>query len=474
MASRMPPTLQRLAMAPVITSLSSRKVAVIGAGAAGLVAARELRREGHKVVVFERDDKVGGTWIYSPNVESDQLGLDPSRTIVHSSLYDSLRTNLPRESMGFRDYPFVVKDGKERDPRRFPGHPEVLLYLDDFARDFELTELVRFGTEVFHVGLVEEGKWPKWVVKSRRRIRNDQESIPIDLDEVFDGVVVCNGHYTEPRVAEIPGIDAWPGKQMHSHNYRIPELFQDKVVALIGSSASAVDISRDIARVAKEVHIASRSVTDGTMGKQPGYNNMWLHSMIESAHEDGTVIFQDGSSVLVDVILHCTGYTYHFPFLKTNDIVTVDDNRVGPLYKHVFPPFFAPWISFIGLTWKVIPFPMFELQSKWVAGVLSGRIALQSQDEMLEDVKAFYSTLDADGLPKRYTHNMSDYQFEYNDWLAAQCGCPPSEEWRKKMYYATGKNRVARPETYRDEWEDQHLVLQAQEDFIQYSPNGGR
>lgn len=29
---------------------------------------------------------------------------------------------------------------------------------------------------------------------------------------------------------------------------------------------------------------------------------------IESAHEDGTVVFQDGSSVHVDVILHCTGY----------------------------------------------------------------------------------------------------------------------------------------------------------------------
>jgi len=29
---------------------------------------------------------------------------------------------------------------------------------------------------------------------------------------------------------------------------------------------------------------------------------------IESTHEDGTVIFQDGSSACVDVIMHCTGY----------------------------------------------------------------------------------------------------------------------------------------------------------------------
>ena len=87
--------------------LISKKVAVIGGGAAGLVAARELKKEGHDVVVFERQAQLGGTWVYSPEVESDPLGLDPTRKIVHSSLYTSLRANLPREAMGFRDFPFV-------------------------------------------------------------------------------------------------------------------------------------------------------------------------------------------------------------------------------------------------------------------------------------------------------------------------------------------------------------------------------
>lgn len=63
-------------------------------------------------------------------------------------------------------------------------------------------------------------------------------------------------------------------------------------------------------------------------------------------------------------------------------------------------------------------------------------------------------------------------QFEYNAWLAAQCGCPADEEWRKQMYYSTSKNRRARPGSYRDEWEDHHLVLQAHEDFIDYTSNG--
>ncbi|XP_021276884.1 flavin-containing monooxygenase FMO GS-OX-like 4 isoform X1 [Herrania umbratica] len=469
-----------LARPPAFPLVKSRHVAVVGAGAAGLVAARELRREGHSVVVFERGNEVGGTWVYTHRVEPDPLGIDAARPIVHTSLYSSLRTNLPREVMGFTDFPFMTLAGENRDPRRFPGHREVLMYLKDFAREFGVEEMVRFETEVVKVGILENGKWK---VRSKKTIffnneNNDHYNDDIDIinkneveldDEIYDAVVVCNGHYTEPRIAEIPGISLWPGKQMHSHNYRVPESFTGQVVILIGSSSSAVDICRDIAGVAKEVHVASRSVADETYTKQPAYDSLWIHSMIHTAHEDGTVVFRNGKVVLADVIMHCTGYKYHFPFLDTNGIVTVDDNRLGPLYKHLFPPALAPGLSFIGIPWKVVPFPLFEFQSKWIAGVLSGRITLPSQKEMMEDIKAFYSTLEASGVPKRYTHNMGESQFEYNNWLAAQCGCQGIEKWRKQMYLAASANRPLRPDTYRDEWEDHDLVLEAHEDFVKYT-----
>ncbi|KAH7687718.1 Flavin monooxygenase FMO protein [Dioscorea alata] len=440
-----------------------RSVAIIGAGAAGLAAARELRREGHGVVVFERGAEVGGTWIYNPTVESDPLGLDPERHVTHSSLYASLRTNLPREVMGFLDYPFVVRKNSE-DSRRFPGHREVLRYLKDFARDFDLCGMIRLETEVVRLAIEGDGRWS---VRSRK-VGKDLDGGDHYEEEIYDGVVVCNGHYTEPRIAYIPGIDAWPGQQIHSHNYRVPCPFYDQVVVLIGSAASAHDISRDIAGVAKEVHVAARSAPAGTLVKQPGYDNMWLHSMIESAHEDGTLVFQDGSSAHADVIMHCTGYKYHFPFLDTKGIVTVDDNCVGPLYKHIFPPKLAPGLSFIGLPWKVVPFPLCELQSKWVAGVLSGRVTLPTQIEMMEDIKALHSEMEVNGLPKRYVHNIGNYQFEYDDWLATECGYSAVEEWRKFMYSECGKNKIARPESYRDDWNDDHLVAQAMEDFKKF------
>ena len=39
---------------------------------------------------------MGGTWVYDDNVGCD----------VHSSMYKSLKTNLPKEVMAFPDFPF--------------------------------------------------------------------------------------------------------------------------------------------------------------------------------------------------------------------------------------------------------------------------------------------------------------------------------------------------------------------------------
>ncbi|KAJ9173421.1 hypothetical protein P3X46_016557 [Hevea brasiliensis] len=447
------------------TPFISRRVAVIGAGAAGLVAARELHREGQKVVVFERQIQIGGIWAYDPRVESDPLSLNPNRTVIHSSVYSSLRVGLRRELMGFKDCPFIPKDDQTRDPRRYPSHREVLLYLQDFAREFKIEDMVRLETEVVYVGLVEDSN--KWKVRSKKKRANSDGTYFDFEDETYDAVVVCNGHYTEPCVAQIPGISSWPGKQMHSHNYRVPDLFRDQVVVLIGSSLSAAEISREIAGVAKEVHVAARSVTDETYEQRTGYDNMWFHSMIERVHDDGSVVFRNGRVVVADIILQCTGYKYHFPFLETNGIVTVDDNRVGPLYKHVFPPSLAPFLSFVGIPRKIFPFAMFELQSKWIAGVLSGRIDLPSKEEMMEDVEAFYLQLEASNVPKSYTHNMGDSGLELSNWLGALCGCEGFEEWRMRMFYASTFLKRLRPYTYRDEGEDDdHLILEANQDFI--------
>ncbi|KAK6789948.1 hypothetical protein RDI58_013748 [Solanum bulbocastanum] len=424
--------------------VESRKVAVIGAGASGLVTARELQREGHRIVVFEKSNQLGGLWAYNPRVETDLLSLDPNREIIHSSLYKSLRTNLPRQLMSFSDYSFNCAEN-------FPEHEEVLKFLNEFAKDFAINELIRFNTEVVRVAPVESGG-NRWIVESK--------SEELSSEDVFDSVVICNGHHTTPRVANIPGIHKWPGKQIHSHNYRVPVPFKDQIVVVIGDGPSGLDICRDIATVAKQVHLSTRS-SEIVVSKLDNYENLWNHSKIDHVDESGEVTFLDGSSIHADIILHCTGYIYDFPFLETNGIVSVNDEGrvVGPLYKHVFPPKLSPCLSFVSIPYQGIVFQMFELQAKWIAQVLSGKVLLPSEEQMLADIEDHNRQLEEAGIPKRHTHRLHPYEMEYMDGIAAQIGMPSLDAGLKEMYWSIYKcAREVGYANYRDLWVFENLV----------------
>ncbi|KAL3699201.1 hypothetical protein R1sor_017223 [Riccia sorocarpa] len=443
------------------TDKSSSRVLVIGAGAAGLVAALELCREGLEVVVYEQLKEVGGVWIYSPEIESDPLGLDPRRNRVHSSMYQHLRTNLPREIMGYLDFPFLPLPKQGRDERRFPRHEEVNLYLRDFAEHNDILGLIELGVEVEYVGVLggkdialSDDRNLKWLVRSRKVGEVDQVR-----EEVFDAVVICNGHYAEPKVVSIPGIERWPGFHMHSHNYRVPDPFKDKVVVIIGNANSGGDISKEVATVAKEVHISARTwpVEQQSVSEGGPRKNIWHHPLVERAYESGTVKFEDGKTAKAESIIQCTGYFYSFPFLDAQGLISVEDGRVAPLYKHLFVPSLGPSLSFVGLPSKVVPFPLFQAQMKWIAKLLSGKLTLPPPTVMMAEVEKFYQDIEAKGIPRYQTLKIGIHSYEYVDWLLEQCGEEPAESWRKEIYLTTGVNRRLRPD-YRDCWQDQELL----------------
>jgi len=485
--SRMPAEMPAATTKTVATSssysetsiLNSLSVAVIGAGAAGLAAARELLAEGHRVAVFEQGNRIGGIWVYEESVEDDLLGINPQRKRLHSSMYAGLRTNLPREVMGYLDFPFDTQFSgapveNSRDSRRFCSHEEVLLYLEAYAEKFTLNKCIRFNTSVVKVDPIRKSpcsddatttslSWPRWRVSSSSSSNSRTESLPVE--EEFDAVLVCNGHYSEPRVPQFPGFDVFPGLQTHSHNYRRPEEFIGKKVVLVGAAFSGMDIAQEIYDGgAAAVYLSAREWEDPTTGEAPdgSGNGAQAPSIrkvgnIETLGADGSVLFEGGIKIEnVDVVMYATGYVYRFPFLEAGSeeaqqIVDIDDNRVGPLYKHIVPPKFAPTLAFIGLPWKVVPFPQFQLQSRWIARCLSGKVKLPEVEEMLLEVENYYQWMEEEKLPKRYTHRAAgELQKSYNLWLSHACGDGDLPEWRHELYMATGMARRANSLAFRD------------------------
>ncbi|XP_021761557.1 flavin-containing monooxygenase FMO GS-OX-like 9 [Chenopodium quinoa] len=442
----------------VVESYQSKSVCVIGAGPSGLVAARELMKEGHNVVVIEQNHDIGGQWLYERKIEGeDPLGRANKFLKVHSSMYESLRLASPREIMGYTDFPFVEKKG--RDMRRFPSHREVLLYLNDFCEYFGLRGMIRFNTRVEYVGMAEfaeVAKELKWMVKSKEK---KSEKL---VEEVFDAVVVASGHYSHPRLPIIKGMNSWKRRQIHSHIYRVPDPFRDEVVVIVGSSMSGQELSMELVGVAKEIYLSAKSpVSEGLSKVFAKHKNLHLCPKIDCLEEDGRVLFVDGSCVTADTIIYCTGYSYTFPFLDTKGIIEVDDDRVGPLYEHTFPPSLAPSLSFVGIPRKIIGFPFFESQAKWIAQLLSGKKTLPSWEDMMKEIKEFYQSREAAAIPKHNTHDIAD--FEYCDLYADKVGFPRLEEWRKELCVSALMNAEANLEVYRDVYDDFELLQVARQ-----------
>jgi len=138
-------------------------------------------------------------------------------------------------------------------------------------------------------------------------------------------------------------------------------------------------------------------------------------------------------------------YDYSFPFLDTGGLVTVDENRISPLFEHTFPPALAPSLSFVGVPKSVVVPRFYEAQ------VLSGRRPLPPEEEMLRSAEEYHRAREAAGVPRRLSHTVF-FDMDYCDEFGAKhCGFPPLEGWKRDfLSSAVARVRDGDVESYRD------------------------
>lgn len=429
--------------------MTVRRVAVIGAGASGLVSAKWLAAAGLEPTVLERSDRLGGVWTYD---ESLPGGGSPS--------YRSLVTNVSRQKTHLSDH--ELPDGLAD----FPARADVLAWLESYARRFDLRRRIRFGSPV---GTVErqEGGW-----------RVDGEG--------FDAVVVASGLFSRPLVPAVQGLGSFRGRVMHAATYRHPDELGDLDVIVAGSGSSGADIAvelaptsrvtlsvRDVASVVPKTvagrpldHLLTRrferrpaaerrrlraeavaveyrrrglphperwpaplatlvpgrvptpseqlaeSVLTGRIGLRPGI-----------ASVDGEqVVFSDGTRTKADLLVFATGYALELPFLPPG-LLPVRDGAEVDLYRRVWHPE-VDGLACVGLcrVSGAVP-PIAEIQARWVAQVLSGAAALPPAEERRREIAERRARHAAAG-----TEYMRAPFLGYLDEVAELIGARPSDE----------------------------------------------
>lgn len=71
--------------------------------------------------------------------------------------------------------------------------------------------------------------------------------------EIYDGVMICVGHITYPKMASYPGMEKYKGKIMHTHSLKRVNMFQDKQVVVVGTGCSGLDAAVEISNEAAQV-----------------------------------------------------------------------------------------------------------------------------------------------------------------------------------------------------------------------------
>ena len=407
-----------------------QRVAIIGAGPIGLTLLRVIQQsiKGKvlHLVCYEKQDDWGGMWNYTWRTGTDQYG-----DVIHNSMYHDLWVNIPKEYSEFPDYTFEEHFGKPIPS--FPPRAVIRDYVLGYAEKSDVRKYIKFNMRVDSVTYVES----KFHLKIWNKI---EDSV---FCEEFDYVVVATGHFSVPYVPEYAGMDSFPGRILHSHDFRNAEEFRGKDVVVLGNKSSAEDISVQCYK-----H-GSRSVTicyrHNPLGYQWPDNVREVHCLEKIVGR--TAYFGDGHRQEADAIILCTGYLYHFPFMEESLRLKTDNQLYPPnLYKGVV------WHSnhklfYLGMQKRFFSFPGLESQTWLVRDVLMEKIILPSIGDIHKDIDCWLERLSS-------VKNSSDklnFQAEYLKDICELVGYHKYDivsyclQFKAKMKYK-GENIL----TYRD------------------------
>lgn len=216
---------------------------IVGTGFGGMGAAIQLQRDGiNDFLLIDRNDDLGGTW--------------------HVNTYPGLAVDIASVtySYSFEPNPYwshLYARGKE-----------LKQYAVHVADKYDLRQRMRFNTSVSHVEYVEEGKY--WKVYHRDSGAHDHTDNRNTHDGSADNssgnafftcriLIIATGYLSQPRKPDIPGIDSFTGKVIHTAAWDSDYDLRKKRAAVIGTGATSVQLVPKIARQLSQLDVYQRT-----------------------------------------------------------------------------------------------------------------------------------------------------------------------------------------------------------------------
>lgn len=187
---------------------------IVGASISGLASAACLQKQDIEHLVIEKTNSVGTPW----RNHYQRLHLHTNKRI----------SNLPYKKFGIG-------------VPRYPARQQVVDYLDEYKKEFRIEPI--FNTEAKKIRKVSGD----WITETNNEIFKSKY------------VIIATGAFTKPKPVYFRGMETFPGKILHSYEYKTGSDFKGQKVLVVGFGNSACEIAIDLYEQGAKPCMAVRS-----------------------------------------------------------------------------------------------------------------------------------------------------------------------------------------------------------------------
>lgn len=275
-----------------------------------------LRRSGLNYIILDNQKEAGGAWLHT---------------------WESLRLFSPAQ---WSSLPGMIMTGGSD---YYPSRDVTIEYLKSYEEKYQLRI-----------------KRPVTV----ERVLKDSEGFRIETSEgayFSKAVVSATGSFHNPYIPHFDRIELFRGRILHSSQYRSPEEFVNKRVAIVGEGNSGAQILAEISKVTGTLwitqkeprflpdHVDGRFLFDAAtqlyeaqkMGRQykpPSLGDIVMVDSIKDARSrkalrrgrpferftSDSIIWANGHEEKIDVIIFCTGFKPSLKHLEPLNVVNAE------------------------------------------------------------------------------------------------------------------------------------------------------